>query len=416
MEAAKKTGVKEPFNLSPRIQWLREYYFQGDKRVWNNEFSAFTTGTPWDEVFDETSFLIVPEVYSFFPTFRKSFIMAARKIDPPKGFFSLSIPERRAWLMKEAIVNRVPQEILPGDLIAGGRFNVMASRCWSKAEAKARNEILLGKGGIRADTFKFRDKGYGNCGATSGHLIRTIRAYSNWAFPASKRICWQSTTPLSQTDQSGKKGRAAQSNDCQLRMPVELAMKYAALCGELAAKEADSRAKPSCSPCKRISSACPANRQTDFYEALQSLWLTHMLVLTDENYPGAGVSFGRIDQYLLPYWQESVKRGMDRELCQRNSQVLLDALQLCLRRNDHKQATRASLRVTPALSTSPVLARTGGHDQRAYLGVPRGDRRDEPHPRTQAERPPARAFAGSAARQGCGYDRIQSGRAVFAQL
>ena len=62
MEAAKKTGVKEPFNLSPRIQWLREYYFQGDKRAWNNEFSAFTTGTPWDEVFDETSFLIVPDV------------------------------------------------------------------------------------------------------------------------------------------------------------------------------------------------------------------------------------------------------------------------------------------------------------------------------------------------------------------
>jgi formate C-acetyltransferase len=44
----------------------------------------------------------------------------------------------------------------------------------------------------------------------------------------------------------------------------------------------------------------------DFYEALQSLWLTHMLVLTDENYPGAGVSFGR-STYLLPYWQESIK-------------------------------------------------------------------------------------------------------------
>ena len=57
----------------------------------------------------------------------------------------------------------------------------------------------------------------------------------------------------------------------------------------------------------------PNEPARDFQEALQSLWLTHMLVLTDENYPGAGVSFGRIDQYLLPYWQESMKAGMDRE-------------------------------------------------------------------------------------------------------
>ena len=170
MEAATK-NVKEPHNLSPRIQWLRDYYFQGDKRAWNNEFAAFSTGTPWDEVFDETSFLIVPEVYSFFPTFRRSFQLAARTIDPPKGFYALSLPERRAWIVKEAIVNRMPQEILPGDLIAGGRFNLMASRCWSKNEAKQRNERLFGKSGIRCATFEFQDRGYGNCGATSGHLI-----------------------------------------------------------------------------------------------------------------------------------------------------------------------------------------------------------------------------------------------------
>ena len=50
-----------------------------------------------------------------------------------------------------------------------------------------------------------------------------------------------------------------------------------------------------------------------FWEAVQALWLTHMLVMSDENYPGPGVSFGRIDQYLLPYWQDLLKDGMDRE-------------------------------------------------------------------------------------------------------
>ena len=39
-----------------------------------------------------------------------------------------------------------------------------------------------------------------------------------------------------------------------------------------------------------------------------------MLVMSDENYPGPGLSFGRIDQYLLPYWERSIAEGMEREL------------------------------------------------------------------------------------------------------
>jgi trans-4-hydroxy-L-proline dehydratase len=38
-----------------------------------------------------------------------------------------------------------------------------------------------------------------------------------------------------------------------------------------------------------------------------------MLVMADENYPGPGVSFGRLDQFLLPYWQKSMADGMDIE-------------------------------------------------------------------------------------------------------
>jgi len=35
--------------------------------------------------------------------------------------------------------------------------------------------------------------------------------------------------------------------------------------------------------------------------------------MSDENYPGPGVSFGRIDQYLYPLWEKSIAMGMDRE-------------------------------------------------------------------------------------------------------
>ena len=313
MEAVKKPGVKQPFNLSKRIEWLRNYYFKGDQRDWNNEFSAFTTGEPWDEVFDETSFLIVPEVYSFFPTFRRSFQMAARTIQPPKGFYSLSIAERRAWLMKEAIVNRVPQEILPGDLIAGGRFNVMASRCWSRQEAKRRNELLLSKEGIRKATFEFQDRGYGNCGATSGHLIPDYARILRDGFSGVKADLEQKLSALSAADQKGAKGGQLRAMLASCDMPVELAEKYAELCQTLADEESDVVRRQELLDMRENLLRVPNLPARDFYEALQSLWLTHMLVLTDENYPGAGVSFGRIDQYLLPYWQESMKNGMSRE-------------------------------------------------------------------------------------------------------
>ncbi len=33
--------IKNPENLSPRIQWLRDYYFSGVQRAWNNEATAW---------------------------------------------------------------------------------------------------------------------------------------------------------------------------------------------------------------------------------------------------------------------------------------------------------------------------------------------------------------------------------------
>jgi formate C-acetyltransferase len=58
--------------------------------------------------------------------------------------------------------------------------------------------------------------------------------------------------------------------------------------------------------------AVPARPAQNFWQAMQSLWITHMLIMSDENYPGPGVSFGRLDQYLYPYWQKSIDEGMDR--------------------------------------------------------------------------------------------------------
>jgi len=114
-----KYPIKTPKNLSPRIQWLRDYYFQGTKRKWNNEFTAWTTGASWDFQYHELTFYIVPETYFYLPTFRSSFKQTARPVTLPQGFWDWSIAERRAWFVKAVMVDYLPQEILPGDLIAG---------------------------------------------------------------------------------------------------------------------------------------------------------------------------------------------------------------------------------------------------------------------------------------------------------
>jgi len=133
--------IKQPRGLSDRVQWLREYYFDGNERAWNNENTSWTTGTPWDEQYDELTFYIVPETYALLQTLHSSYRMAARPVALREDFWRLSIPERRAWFNREVMVHYLPHEILPGDLIAGGRFNIQTSMCLTKKEQKQPQQI-----------------------------------------------------------------------------------------------------------------------------------------------------------------------------------------------------------------------------------------------------------------------------------
>ena len=91
-EAQPRFEIKSPTNLSPRIQWLRDYYFIGVKRNWNNEYTSWTTDTPWDFQYNELSFYIVPETYGFLQTFRSSFNQTARTVELAPEFWRWSLP------------------------------------------------------------------------------------------------------------------------------------------------------------------------------------------------------------------------------------------------------------------------------------------------------------------------------------
>lgn len=92
------------------------------------------------------------------------YAQAASSIPIEPDFWDQSIAERRALFVKEVMVNHLPQEILPGDLVAGGRFNILTSMCLDEQEQAAYNGKILGKKGVRAKVKWFHDHGYGNAG------------------------------------------------------------------------------------------------------------------------------------------------------------------------------------------------------------------------------------------------------------
>jgi len=305
--------IKEPKNLSPRITWLRDYFFQGAERAWRNDWKSYTTGTAWDVQYNEALSYIVPEVFMLLLTLKASYRISAQKVDLPDAFWSWSLAERRAWFNKEVMVNHLPQEMLPGDLLAGARFNILTSLCYNKQEAKEYDRLLVGKGGARQKATWFHDHGYGNSGATSGHIIpwHEHALKVGWkGIYAEIKACYDA---LTETEKSGPKGQQLRAMLTAAEMPRDLAAKYAALCKKCAATEPDKARKKELEQMAKNLERVPWEPAETFWEAIQALWINHMLIMADENYPGAGTSLGRIDQYLLPYWKRSVADGMERE-------------------------------------------------------------------------------------------------------
>jgi trans-4-hydroxy-L-proline dehydratase len=95
-----------------------------------------------------------------------SYLQAAHPVELYPDFWKWSRVERRAWFVRDTIVNYVPQEILPGNLPAGARFNIQTSLRFTEDERRQWLREIKGKNGARAKMKWFHDHGYGNSGAT----------------------------------------------------------------------------------------------------------------------------------------------------------------------------------------------------------------------------------------------------------
>lgn len=314
-QAAKKSKLdmlKKPKNLSPRIEWLRDYYFKGRDRLWNNEYLSFSTGEPWDVVYDVTQFSITYEDLRGFLGTEQSARQNgfAHVIQVPEGFYDQTIAERKAWFNREVLVNHVPIEILPGDLMAGGRFNLRISHCLTKEEAEERQALL---DEYIAQCNEFNNRGFGNLGPAAGHLIPGHEKLIKYGMRGEYEYYEQKLESLSEEDRNGEHGGILRAMMTSCLMAKDLAEKYAEECERLIVKANTQGRRDELKQMARILRRVPWEPASTFWEALMSLWFSHMLIMADENYPGAGTSFGLMDRYLFPYWERSIETGMDRE-------------------------------------------------------------------------------------------------------
>lgn len=310
MAAKYENAVKQPGNLSPRVKWLRDYYFEGNNRKWNNEYLSYTTGTPWDVQFDQTTYFIVPEMFTYMSPFTASFKASAEVIPVDDDFWKKSIVERKAIFTKKAVTEKLPVEILPGDLLCGARFNMVYSMCLNKSEQKDRNKKVRA---ARAKADWIIQHGYGNSGATSGHVIPNYAKIIEHGFKGEYEYIEGLYNKLSDAEKNGPKGEQLRAMMTACLMPKELMEKYSAYCLECAEKESDPARKEELKTMAANAAKVPWNPPENFWEAIQALWTTHFLIMSDERYPGPGVSFGRMDQYLYPHYKKSIEEGMSED-------------------------------------------------------------------------------------------------------
>jgi len=289
--------------LSARVRRLRDQFWNFYNRDYTNEVRAFTCGTPWDRVYAPWNWTTAPEMMMFFEGAKAYLLADATEVELPTGFWDQPLIVRRAVFFKRVLEEYLPVQILEDELVVGSHFSTSLSRTLTRSETRrfARIEKRFMKKAERLNRL-----GVGNCGAVPGHLIPDYPRILRQGFRA---IQGEADTIASDSSSTSEQRELARAISICADGVKALAGRYATEAERLAAQEGDPDRKAELGEIARICRKVPWEPVETFPESLQSLWFTHMLVLAAESYPGPGVSPGRIDQYLYPYYKADIDAG-----------------------------------------------------------------------------------------------------------
>jgi len=114
-----------------------------------------------------------------------------------------------------------------------------------------------------------------------------------------------------------------------LEAAAEIGGRFAERARELAGREADAVRKAELIRIAEVCDRVPAHPARTFHEALQSVWFAHIMIGWEVS-AYAGMSPGRADQYLYPYYENDINEG---RLSREEGQELLDCW--CMRYSQH---------------------------------------------------------------------------------
>jgi formate C-acetyltransferase len=87
----------------------------------------------------------------------------------------------------------------------------------------------------------------------------------------------------------------------------DFALRYAKLAKDEAESATDEKRRAELLEMSRILRKVPYEKADTFREAVQSLWLLHLVLQIESN--GHSLSYGRMDQYLAPFYQADIEAG-----------------------------------------------------------------------------------------------------------
>jgi pyruvate formate-lyase/glycerol dehydratase family glycyl radical enzyme len=289
-------------NLSERVQKLRDHFYSFTERKETNEPYSFTTGAEWDEVYSVHDWANEPAIYPFFPSINQTLKAMTVKVDLPTGYWDYGLAKRRAIFFHEVMTKYMPVIIIDGELIVGFNFNTALSRSLNKSETSARNKEM--KKYFKEAT-RLNEVGIGTASAVPGHLIPNYAKVMRVGL----RGIAEEYEELLKGDLTPEHHEFVESLILSCKTARDLSRRYAKKARELSLSETSPIRKDELDKIAQICERVPWEAPTTFWEALQSLWITHMLVMAAESYPGAGLSHGRWDQYMYPFYKKDIESG-----------------------------------------------------------------------------------------------------------
>lgn len=288
--------------LSPRIRRLREYYFLDEERKFQNNVMSFTTGIPNDVVYQILDFISVPDMLGgVLRANRDGLAAMAIKLDLPPDFWDQPLIVRKA-LFFQRVLQELPVDILEDELIVGGQFCTSQSTCLTEEETK---EFIRIEAELIDKSERILSLGLSCGGITPGHIIQNHAKVLQKGFRGIKE---EAERHLEMTVYESKREVLRAIMIC-CDATGEFSHRYAEEARRLAGAETATGRKEELLKIAEVCDWVPYNPARTFQEALQATWFSHMVEMIAESYPGPGISYGRLDQYLYPFYKRDLEEG-----------------------------------------------------------------------------------------------------------